>query len=192
MVLPAGSVGAELQVTVIDNLGNRTLLAGNYTVAVNPGNGGTVNYPTVGAVSPLQPGVNFLPAGWSIAIARVVPLAQLLSILTQGIFDGPSFSAAFDYLMMAIQQMQDQLNRCIQYPIGTVPTAAMLNPTTLVLTIAPLITNAAYANLKAQAAAAPTVQFWGFATDLGMVGQLVFYCGNATVGDAGFFVFGGG
>ncbi len=182
MVLPAGSTGSEIVLTVIDNLGNRTTLAGNYSVNVAAS---TVTYPTVGGVSPLGVGINALPVGWSLSIARVVPLSQLLSIITQGVFDGPSFSAALDRLAMFAQQLQDQLNRCLQYPVGTAPTAAMLNPATVLLTVAPLISNGAYAALQAQAAAAPTVQFWGFATDLGASGTLVFYCGNPTAGSNG-------
>lgn len=189
MALPSGSTGSELQVYVFDSLGNQTLLSGNYSVDVA---GATVTYPTVGGVSPLAAGVLALPAGWQLVIARVVPMSQLLSILTQGVFDGPSFEAAFDRLTMIVQQLAEQLARCIQYPINIAPTAAMIDPSTLVLTVAPLITNASYANLKAQAVAAPTVQFWGFATDLGSAGLVVFYCANAAVGDSGFIVFGGG
>ncbi len=195
MQLPVGSNGSEIVVSIIDNLGNVTVPSGNYVVTVNPGGaGGSVAYPTVGGVSPLGLGINALPGGWSIAIQRIVPLSQLLSIITQGVFDGPSLTAALDRLTMIVQQLQDQLSRCLQYPINVAPTANMLNPTTLILTLGNPITNATYPNLKAQAALNPTQAFWGLATDLGTPGEgeVVFYCGNALIGDGGFIVLGGG
>ncbi len=60
------------------------------------------------------------------------------------------------------------------------------------LTVAPLIANAPYAALKAQAVLNQSTQFWGFATDLGTAGVIVFYCGNPAIGDSGFIALGGG
>ncbi len=180
--------GSDIQVSVIDTLGNVTPITSNYSVDVP---NGRIYYPTVGGVSPLGVGVTALPTGWSINLRRVEPLSQVVSLSDQG-FSLPTLENGLDKITMILQQITEQLGRCVQYPVGTVPTAAMLNPSTFVLTVAPLITNASYESLKAQAAAAPTTQFWGFATNLGAVGVVVFYCGNTAVGDEGFIAFGGG
>lgn len=46
----------------------------------------------------------------------------------------------------------------------------------------------AYAALKTFAALSPSAQFLGWASDLS---QLVFYTGNAALGDGGFIIIGG-
>ena len=188
--LPSGSTGSELQVYVFDsnNPQDQFLLTGNYSVNVAAG---TVSYPTVGGVAPLGVGVNALPANWQLVIARVVPLTQLLSILTQGVFDGPSFSAALDYIMMAIQQLQEQINRATLVPINTPGPANAILPAT----IAPVVVvqiNGTWAQLVAYAQLNPTGQFFGLVTSGDLSGSQFFYSGNVALGNQGFIAVGGG
>jgi hypothetical protein len=188
MPLPTGSTGSELQLTVIDNLGNVTLLTGNFSVNVAAG---TVSYPTIGGVAPLGVGVNALPVGWTLVIARVLPLAQLLSILTQGIFDGPSFMAALDNIVMMIQQLQEQINRATLVAINqpspaTIPFAPAVTPVGVVQI------NGTWAQIQAYAAAAPTSQFYALVTSGDQAGAQFFYTGNTAYGNGGFVSIGGG
>lgn len=187
--LPAGSTGSDVEVRVYDASNVETVLSSNYSVdTVNS----TVTYPTVGGQAPLAAGQNALPAGWSIVIRRIEPLTQVLALSSQGVFDADSIETAFDKLTMILQQIQEQLNRSLQYPANITPTAAQLNPTALTVSINPLIISGTLAQLKARAQAAPTVQFFCFATDMGSVGQLGFYIGSMSIGDEGFFFLGGG
>ncbi len=182
--LPAGSTGSELQVWIADNASppNLTLLTGNYSVNVTTG---IVNYPTVAGIAPLAAAVAALPVGWQIVIARVVPMSQPLSILSQGVFDGPSFAAELDRLTMICQQLAEVVARGLQYPINVVPSAQQLDPSQLTVSISPLIFNGTQSQCVAKAAAAPTTQFLCFGTDLGAAGTFGFYTGNATAGPNG-------
>lgn len=199
MPLPVGSVGAEIAVYVFDsnNPQDQFLLTGNYSIVVGPidasgkPQGGTLTYPTVGGVSPLGPGVNALPANWQIVIARVLPLAQLLSVLTQGVFDGPSFTSAFDNLCMMIQQLQEQVNRATLVPINTPgPANAIVAPTIAPFGVVQI--NGTWAQLVAYAQLNPTAQFYGFVSSGDMVGSQFFYSGNVAYGNQGFIAIGGG
>lgn len=183
------SDGSDIQVWICDDDGVLTLLASNYSVNTVTAR---VNYPTVGGVSPLDPGVNVLPATWNIILLRIEPLTQNLALGNQGAFDAASINSELDKLTMICQQMQEQLNRAPKYPINTVPTITQLDPTTLTFTVAPIIVSGSYANLKATAAASPTAPFFGLATDIGNFGQFVVYTGNTLIGDQGFILLGGG
>lgn len=187
--LPAGSTGSEIDVRVYDNNGAETVLSSNFSIDLNNKN---VTYPNVGGQAPLAAGINALPAGWSIVIRRIEPLTQALVLTSQGVFDAKSIEGNFDKIVMMLQQLQEQLNRCLQYPANVVPTSQQLNPSALTVSITPLINNGTLAQLKAKAIAAPTVQFLCFGTDMGAVGQFGVYVGNTAIGDQGFIFLGGG
>jgi hypothetical protein len=176
--LPVGSTGSDIKAVVVDNLGNLTELGSNYSVDLNAM---TVTYPVVGGISPLAPAVNALPAGWQIVLARVEPLAQLLSLVAQGSFSAAAIEKAFDLLTMIAQQLQEQMNRAVLLPINTPDSneSPVVAPTAGVL----IRYEDTFAHLQAIAAAAPTVQFWGYATDRFI---LYFYSGNTSLGDGGF------
>lgn len=183
--------GSDLKISIFDNNGNESDLVSNYSVDVA---NSKVNYPTVGGVAPLGVGINALPANWYIVINRVEPLAQNLSLTNQGVFDAPSIEDQLDQIVMMIQQQQEQINRCVKYPINQTPATADVNAfiTAVNAIIMPPVVPNTYASYKAQALAAPSKIFFGFATTLGSAGQFLVYCGNANVGDQGFIILGGG
>lgn len=59
------------------------------------------NEPVSATISLVQP----LPAGWTMTIARIVPLVQETAFFNQGGMAPELVEAALDYLMMAIQQV---------------------------------------------------------------------------------------
>ena len=189
MTLLANSDGSEIAVYVVDNLGNVTLLTSNYTVDVNAK---TVTYPNTGGVSPLAAGVNAVPTGWELVIARVEPLSQTLALTNNGVWDGPSIDAAFDKLTMIAQQLQEQLSRCFKAPINVpynvlspLSSPAIQSLTSAIGTLAELVV---ISN------AAPTKVWFGVATDVGS-GSLLYYPGYAStsgIQGTGWYAMGGG
>ncbi len=187
--LPVGSTGSDIYAYVIDNLGNVTRLTSNYTLNISAFQ---LTYPVTGGIAPLAVGVNALPVGWTLAIYRIESLTQALNLVTQGPFPAAGLMAALDYLTFILQQLQEQINRCITFPIGSTPTDASRTITQITIstangTILGAITlTGTYANLKA-ANPQPAAYTFAWATDLGTAGALVFYCGNPAVGDSGWF-----
>ena len=187
--LPTGSTGTDVYGYVVDDEGNETLLTSNYSVDVGAKH---FIYPTVGAVSPLEAGVNAVPVGWQLVVVRSEPLSQTLTLTNTGIWDGPSIEAAFDKLTMIAQQIQEQVDRCFKAPINVpydpaepavIPGVSILAQYTGTLAYLITISNAA-----------PTTPAFGIATDIGS-GQLVWYPGYAStngVQGSGWYAIGGG
>lgn len=184
----ATSDGSDIDVYVVDDLGNVNLLTGNFTVNVNTSQ---VLYPTVGGVSPLQSNVNAVPVGWSIILMRVEPLAQEVVLTDQGAVSLPAIESGLDVIVMMIQQLQEQINRCVKYPVGSVPTSTDVNAFIAAVNaiIAPPPITGTYAYCKAIAATAPGTPRNAVVTDQGTPGtnQLFWYSGNIAVGDNGWF-----
>lgn len=86
-----------------------TLTSSQYIITGldNP-NGGTVIYPTAG--SPIANGT-------SLTIARILPLEQLVAISNQGAFYPAAAEGALDYIMMCLQQIQNETGRALVVPI---------------------------------------------------------------------------
>lgn len=190
--LPVGSTGTEIVVYIIDDEGVITQLASNYSQDLNTNQ---LTYPVQSGVAPLDPGVTALPVGWQIAIYRTEPITQGLSLTTQGPFPAASIMGALDYLTMICQQLQEQLNRCVKYPIGQVPTTTDVNDfiaaVNAIIMTPPI--QGTYAYVKAIAALDPTTPRFAIASDLGVAGEfsLLWYSGLTTVGDTGWFAVGG-
>lgn len=186
--LPAGSTGTDIYVYIIDSSGNVTLLASNYTINLSAAQ---VTYPVVGGISPLGVGVNALPAGWSIAIYRIESLVQALNLTTQGPFPAAGLMAALDMLTLITQQIQEQINRCVKYPIGQAPTSTDVTAFIAAVSaiIQPPMISGTYAYVKAIAATAPTTSRFATVTDQNALGtqQLFFYSGTVAAGDGGWF-----
>lgn len=114
---------ASLTVTLVDVAsGNPTVLSPvNYTVTgLGSAIGGTVTYPLSG--SPLAP-TSY------IVIERFVDEVQQTDLVNQGGAYPEDIEDALDYQMMAIQQLQDQVNRSIVFSVAdtvetTLPVAA--------------------------------------------------------------------
>ncbi len=187
--LPAASTGSDIYAYVIDNLGNVTRLTSNYTLNLQASQ---ITYPVTGGIAPLVAGVNALPAGWTLAIYRIESLTQALNLLTQGPFPAAGLMAALDYITFIVQQLQEQLNRCVTFPVGSTPSDASRTVSAITIstangTILGAITlSGTYANLKA-AVPQPAALTFAWATDQGAGGALVFYSGNPAIGDSGWF-----
>ena len=90
-------------------------VTGDYTVAgVGNGTGGTVTLLNNGQ-SWLTGG--FLTTGWTIYLFQNAPNSQMANLRGQGGYNPGTNETAFDLLMMAIQQVQRQLNQAYQVPI---------------------------------------------------------------------------
>lgn len=108
-LIPAES---DLVVTLV------TIASGN-EVVVSPANysvtgigndaGGQVTYPLVGPA---------LSALYKIVVERVLPLTQDTDLVNQGGAYPQDIEDALDYLTMAVQQLQDQINRSIVFSVA--------------------------------------------------------------------------
>jgi hypothetical protein len=201
---------SHLRVTVRDTDGVETTLTLNthYSVTgVNAAAGGNVVL-TAGAFAWLT--ANELTADYALAIRRIVPLKQETDIRNQGTYFADIHEDVFDYLTFADQQQQDEIDRSVKLPESVSASAfSMLLPADIAdnpgaaivvnsagdgLSLgdssdhARVFRSATYAALKALAAAAPTIQRWGWATD---IKQQLFYTADLTVGDDGWIVTGG-
>lgn len=184
--LPTNSDGSDVFAYVVNASAIVTPLTGNYSV--NPATK-ELTYPLVAGVSPLDAGVAVLPVGWKLVIARIEDIVQGLSLIEQGSFSSRTIMAQLDYMTMIAQQQQEQLDRCFKYPIDT---QAPDNDTVqaflaAIAAVLPNFSYDSYVNLKNHAAINPTLACWGWATDQK---ALVFYTGDTTVGDNGWFILG--
>jgi hypothetical protein len=70
----------------------------------------------------------FLDDGWDIVLRRVRPLTQETDIRNQGDYYPEGIEDEFDSLVMMAQQLQEQIDRCVQAGVGaTSPSLAELN-----------------------------------------------------------------
>lgn len=186
--LPAGSVGSDIYLFVFDNLGNMTAITSNFTLNLAAA---TINYPTVGGVAPLGAGINALPANWQLVAIRIESIIQALSLVTQGPFSAAGIMAAFDYLTMICQQLQEQISRAVLVPVNTPgPGTPVVAPTVSPFGLVQV--NGTWAQLVTYAQASPTQQFIGFVNSGDLKGSWFFYSGDVTLGNQGFIAAGGG
>jgi hypothetical protein len=187
--LPAGSTGTDVYGYVVDDVGAVTLLTSNYSVDVNAMH---FIYPTVGAVAPLEAGINAVPAGWELVIARSEPMSQTLTLTNNGVIDLPSLEKAFDKVTMICQQLQEQVSRCFKAPINLPydPISPIVPPAASTL----IQYTGTLAQLIVISNASPASAAFGIATDIGS-GQLVWYPGYAStngIQGSGWYAIGGG
>lgn len=182
--LPVGSTGSDLYYFVVDNNGVLWPITSNYSLNLGAQQ---VTYPVTGGISPVPVGDTALPVGYTFLIYRIETLTQALNLATQGPFPAAGIMAALDYLTMIAQQLQEQINRCVQVQIGqSQSTSQMFSPLNYV--------KGTYAYCKAMAAQNPTAPFLAIVTDQGTPGALLpfWYCGDTAVGDGGFQEIAGG
>jgi hypothetical protein len=140
---------ADAVVSLTDIAGNttETLDPAAYTITgLNDANGGTVTYPLVG--SPITTASNF-------TIQRVLPLTQEVDLTNQDGFFPDVLEAALDNLCMEIQQVQEQIDRAVIFPVGTTVNVPAL--TAAILAGADQAAAAAASAATASAAAAQTL-----------------------------------
>lgn len=184
--LPDSSDGSDIYLYVIDDEGTITQITSNYTW--NEADA-TFTYPNTAGISPLEAGITALPTGWQLCIMRVEPLTQAVNLTTLGPFPASSLMAQVDFLTMLVQQQQEQINRCVKFPIGQVPTTTDVNDfidaVNAIIATPPISGTLAY--LKSISALAPTTTRFGIATDLGAGNALMWYGGDILLGDGGWF-----
>lgn len=108
----------QLAVIIADpnDIATTLILDTHYTVSgVGQAAGGEVTTLDLSSIT----GETFpeLPTGWSITIAREVPLTQLTDLITQGKYSAETFEAAFDFAMFVAQQLQEELSRAFKVTI---------------------------------------------------------------------------
>jgi microcystin-dependent protein len=141
------SAAADAVVSLTDIAGNTTttLDPAAYTITgLADANGGTVTYPLVG--SPITTASN-------LTIQRVLPLTQEVDLTNQDGFFPSVLEDALDNLCMEIQQVQEQIDRAVIFPVGTT-----VNVPALTAAILAGADQAAAAAASATAAAASAAQ----------------------------------
>jgi hypothetical protein len=204
---------SHVRVTVRLTTGSEQTLTLNthYTVTgVGNAGGGDVVL-TAGAFAWLT--ANKLTTDVALVNRRVVPLTQQTDIRNQGSYFADTHEDVFDYLTSIDQQQQDEIDRSVKLPetvaaagfdptlppdIADNPGAAIivndagdglsLGATSTFAADRIFPTGATYASLKAAAAAAPTLQRCGWASD---IKQFMFYTADITDGDGGWIPWGG-
>lgn len=186
--LPSGSTGSDIFLFLVDNLGNVNPVTSNYALNLGQGN---LTYPVTPGQAPLPNGAAAVPVGWELVIVRTETIIQALNLVTQGSFTAASIMAAFDYLTMICQQLDEKINRATLAPINQPAAAAPIVPPTPV-PVGLVQINGTWAQLVAYAQLNPTAQFLGYVNSGDLSGSQFFYCGDVTVGNQGFITVGGG
>jgi hypothetical protein len=109
------SAQTHLLVTVADEDGAETTLtiSTDYTVSsVGVKTGGNITL--VDNDQDWLDDDGYLDTGWTMSVRHYVPLTQATDIRNQGVYYPEMHEDAFDYLMWAIKQQQDELNRCVK------------------------------------------------------------------------------
>lgn len=202
---------ADLMAVVIDADKDETelVLDTDYTVSgVGEAAGG--NVALIGAGTWLDAGGD-LDTGYSLIIRRRRAILQDSDVRNQGDFFPEIHEDFFDHIVMVCQQQQDEIDRSVKLPDSVnpslfdarLPSDIADNPGAALVVnddgdglmlgassvdVARYFNSETYAALKVLAVAAPTVQRWGWATD---IKQLMFYSADLTVGDEGWFPVGG-
>lgn len=79
----------------------------------------TTHYTLSGAANPVGGSLTMLSApatGTKVTIYRNMPFTQPTDYVADDAFNPETVEADFDRVIMTVQQLQDQVNRCLQYP----------------------------------------------------------------------------
>lgn len=210
-------VNTDLEVTVRNTSDTEStlVLTTDYTVTGVGADGGG-NVALVNSSQAWLDSDGDLKTDYVLTIRRVRPITQTTDIRNQGTFFPETHEDAYDHGIMVSQQIQEQFDRTVTLPVTIASSEFDPSlPTNIGTANKVLITNAGgtgfslasqasfgldldatrvfktdtYANLKVLAAADPTSQRWGWASD---ISQLVFYCADTSKGDQGWILVSGG
>ena len=98
----------EVYVTAVD--GTETRITQNYTVNVAQG---TLVYPTVAS------GLPAVETGCKVTLVRITPLTQEMTLTQQGVLDAKALEKGYDKITLQIQEVAEQLKRCIKYTVSS-------------------------------------------------------------------------
>lgn len=93
--------------------GTETKITENYAVHLMQG---TVEYPT------LSSGLDPVAAGCKITLVRTTPLTQELTLTQQGVLDAKALEGGYDKITLQLQEVAEQLKRCIKYRVSSANT----------------------------------------------------------------------
>lgn len=96
----------HLRVVVTDASGTDTTITNNYTLSDELN---SITYPT--EASELDP----LPEGYKITLIRQTPLTQQIDLHSAHALDAEELERGYDKLTYIVQELKEQLARCIQY-----------------------------------------------------------------------------
>lgn len=112
----SGVTSSEISVYLVDPAGESTLVTSDYSVDLNVPE---VVYPETG--TPIE-------SGYEIIIVREVALKQEIDYKNQGALPAETIEQGMDRLTMMIQQLQEQMDRCVKLPITNETAPAFPNP----------------------------------------------------------------
>ena len=95
--------------------GTETKITANYAVDAAQG---TVVYPTV--ASGLPP----VATGCKVTLVRSTPLTQAITLTQQGVLDAKVLENGYDKVTLQLQEVAEQLKRCIKYTVSSGKTDA--------------------------------------------------------------------
>ena len=105
----------DVTVYVTSSNGTETKITENYVVDVAQG---TVVYPT------LTSGLAPVSSGCKVTLVRATPLTQELSLTQQGVLDAKALEGGYDKITLQLQEVAEQLKRCIKYTVSSANTDA--------------------------------------------------------------------
>ena len=98
----------NLYVTTAD--GTESKITQNYIVNIAQG---TVVYPTL--ASGLEP----VAEGCKVTLVRATPLTQNITLTQQGVLDAKTLEGGYDKATLQLQEVAEQLKRCIKYSVSS-------------------------------------------------------------------------
>ena len=102
----------DLKVYVTSDQGNETEITTGFSVNSTRTQ---VEYPTT------QSGLDPLANGQKITLVRQTPLTQGIDLIRQGELDAEVLEQGYDKLTLAVQELNEKVDRSIKYPVSTQP-----------------------------------------------------------------------
>lgn len=106
---PVSSV-QDIRVFISSPQGTQTEIVSNYEYNATSQ---VLTYPT------LTSGLDPLAAGWHITLVRRTPQTQEIDLLRQGELDAEVLEQGYDKLTRIVQELSEQVDRCMKYPVST-------------------------------------------------------------------------
>ncbi len=103
----------DIAVYVTSAGGTETKITEHYAVNLAQG---TVVYPT------LASGLDPVAAGCKVTLVRTTPLTQELTLTQQGVLDAKALENGYDKITLQLQEVAEQLKRCIKYTVSSANT----------------------------------------------------------------------
>lgn len=100
----------DIHVFITSPQGTQTEVSSNYEFDETSH---LLTYPTVAS------GLDPLATGWSITLVRCTPLTQEIDLLRQGELDAEVLEQGYDKLTRLVQELAEQVTRCMKYPVST-------------------------------------------------------------------------